>query len=102
MILAAYWYRSWRRRSSRRSLYARRNAPITGHTEWGWSLNGSLASIEASSSTHAPCSAEEWRPRVSLTVGWRGDGSSLLGIAGPLGDCGPAGRVRLGAARRSE
>ena len=41
---------------------------ITGHTEAGWSLKGSSASIDASSITHAPSSGELCLPLPSLIV----------------------------------
>jgi hypothetical protein len=44
------------------------NDPMTGHTDAGWSVNGSPASIEASSMTQAPSSADECFPLLSLIV----------------------------------
>ena len=43
-------------------------AAIVGDTVGGWSLNGSPASIDASSITHTPSRGERWRPRASVTV----------------------------------
>ena len=50
------------------SLYERRNDPMTGHTDAGWSVNGSPASIEASSITHAPSSGSVCLPLLSRIV----------------------------------
>jgi hypothetical protein len=44
------------------------NEAITGQTDSGWSLNGSPASIEASSIAHAPSSDDWCLPLLSLTV----------------------------------
>ena len=64
----AYSYSAWRRLESIESLYERRKDPITGHTDAGWSVNGSPASIEASSITHAPSSGPVCLPLLSLIV----------------------------------
>ncbi len=51
-----------------RSLYARRKPPITGQAVAGRSLNGSPASIEASSITQAPSVGAACLPLLSLIV----------------------------------
>src|SRR6266545_878211 len=43
---------------------------MTGETAPARSLNGSSASIEASSITHTPACGERWRPGLRRTVGW--------------------------------
>ena len=50
--------------------------PIAGHTVGGWSLKRSPASIEASSTTHAPRSGEACLPRRIVTVWWLRSGTS--------------------------
>jgi hypothetical protein len=44
------------------------NDAITGQTECGWSLKRSPASIEASSTTHAPFSGDECFPGANATI----------------------------------
>src|SRR4051812_4282334 len=54
------------------SLYVRRNAPSTRDVVRGRSLNGSDASMEASSITHAPTCGDACRPARRRTVWWLG------------------------------
>src|SRR3954452_4534547 len=55
---------------------------MTGDTVPERSLNGSSASIDASSITHAPACGERWRPALSRMVWWLGipESSRIRGL----------------------